>query len=254
MNEYKLDNKIYEKFLKVSLEDESLEFECVFDEKEISKTTFMRLLDKLKEKNEFVGDVTSLDIKCVQNRKFSPIRISILGLEEIKKYCKTDKLNELEDPIFLKKDLYKDMAGGFTTKGGPIGYVFKEGKKDFSYRLNIKTEIPLKKENPEVTELLTNYSNKPKHFRFKKRYSYITQDKLFRFDLTAIKTSPDLKNGRLFKTFKQSNIMKNTEIFEFEIEYIGAQLYENEKTIDKFYEKLLNSEIVSPYDFNIKKV
>ena len=41
------------------------------------------------------------------------------------------------------------------------------------------------------------YSEKNKHFRYKKRYSFVTHDKLFRFDLTVVKSPND--NERTYK-------------------------------------------------------
>ena len=53
---------------------------------------------------------------------------------------------------------------------------------DYNYRLNIKSEIELTKENPLVEQTLTDFKSKIKHYRYKKRYSFISYDKLFRFD------------------------------------------------------------------------
>ena len=198
-----IDKSVIMKYFKQSLDNEQLEFECVVDQKIISKKIFLRILSKLKDFNNFNYEEHSLDIRCINpgtRKKFSDIRITIEGLEDIKKYCKTDSLEDI-NKIFIKKQLFKEKIGDAPE------YTYKLTNTEYDYRINIKSEIPLQEDNPEVLELLTDYSDKNKHFRYKKRYSFITYDKLFRFDLTVVKSPLD--NERTFyKTFKGSFIIK----------------------------------------------
>ena len=118
-----------------------------------------------------------------------------------------------------------------------------------------KTELSLNKENPEVLKLLHNYKDKLKHFRYKKRYSFITYDKLFRFDLTVVKSSPMQKGVKLSKTFRAANILNNKEIYEMEIEYIGSELNKDgSKPVDSFYKNIIDGiEYISPYNLYFKR-
>ena len=96
-------------FIKKTLDQENLELECIFDEKIMNKDIFLRLLNKFKEFNDFKNEENTLDIRCIEKGKSANIRISINGLEEIKQYCKTDSFDEIENPIFIKKELYKEQ-------------------------------------------------------------------------------------------------------------------------------------------------
>ena len=73
---------------------------------------------------------------------------------------------------------------------------------------------------------VADWQKKNKSFRFKKRYSYLTLNKVWRIDLTAIKQT---KHKEYFKTFKESGLLRQKEIFELEIEYVG-----NEDNINPF--------------------
>jgi len=240
-------------FIKKTLDQENLELECIFDQKILNKDTFLRLLNKFKEFNDFENEENTLDIRCIERGKTSNIRISINGLEEIKQYCKTDSLDEIENPVFIKKELYKEQLDKLPGSTTPE-YIYKYSNQDFDYRINIKTELPLNKENPEVLELLSNYNKKSKFFRYKKRYSFITYDKLFRFDLTVIKSSPIHRVAKLSKTFKESNILNSKEIYEMEIEYIGSDIKKDgTKSINAFYKDLMDGkEYESPYNLYYK--
>ena len=83
---------------------------------------------------------------------------------------------------------------------------------------------------------MNDFKNKNKHFRYKKRISFLTVDKLFRIDLSVVK-STRFRNGKydFQKTFKKANILNNYEEYEVEIEYIGWKKDVGNEEIDKLY-------------------
>ena len=58
-----------------------------------------------------------------------------------------------------------------------------------------------------------------KYFRYKKRYSFYSNTRNFRIDLTIVK---DPKR-RYSKTFHESGTLENDAKYEVEIEYIGRK-------------------------------
>ena len=243
------DKGIIIDYLKKSIDNENLELECVFDSKLVNKSIFLNIIERLKEFNDFTYEDTTLDIRLEQGRKLSDIRITINGLEEIKKYCKTNSLENIDKIDYVKKNVYKENKEDRDSVLDDKIYHYKLLNKDFDYRLNIKSEIELGKENPEVLNLITDYSEKLKMYRYKKRYSFISYDKLFRFDVTVVKSSNVLAKS---KTFKQANILNQKEIYEVEIEYIGSNIDDNgTKQISEFYKEIEKYE--SPYNLYSKK-
>ena len=235
---YIIDETIILQYIKKSVKNESLELECVFDSKSINKDTFTRILESLKSINDFINEETTLDIRTENNRKLSDIRVTISGLENIKNYCKTDSLEGLDNVSFMKKDFYEEHDPLDESKK----ILFKINNPDYDYRINIKSEVLLDKFNPVIDEFLTDYSTKNKHFRYKKRYSFVSYDKLFRFDLTVVKFSS--KNST---TFKDSNVLGNNEIYEMEIEYIGSNIDSDGKREIERLHNMLNGDISEQY-------
>ena len=243
------DKNIILKYIKKCVDTDHLELECVFNQSIITKATFLKVIDNLKEISSDFTESESLDIKCwdKDKRKLTDTRITIQGIQEIMKYCKTESLKDIENIEYLKKEFYKDTTDTKSEK-------FQLTNNDYNYRLNVKTEIILQKENPDVLKVLNNYEKKPKHFRFKKRYSFITYDKLFRFDITAVKSSSNEKDYKYQRTFKGSDILRNRENYEIEIEYIGSSSIDGSKIVNKFHKDLLDGKVLpSIYSFSKRK-
>ena len=59
---------------------------------------------------------------------------------------------------------------------------------DYNFRINLKKEIILEEDSDEVIKFKDNLKDGLKYYRYKKRFSFYTEDKLFRIDLTAVKT------------------------------------------------------------------
>ena len=95
--------------------------------------------------------------------------------------------------------------------------------KEYNYRINIKSEVDLNYNTEQIKRY--DQTSKLKHYRYKKRYSFITNDKLFRIDLSVVKSTQWDKVKKTYKyakTFKEANILNNPEEYELEIEYIGS--------------------------------
>ena len=132
--------------------------------------------------------------------------------------------------------------------------VFSDGTKKYgqikdeyyNIRLNLKREIPLHNRHHFVKSMLVDYRNKGKHFRYKKRYSFLTEDKVFRIDLTVVKETTKYKGKFNFKkTFKEADILKNKEKYEVEIEYVGWEKEVGIPKIDLLYRQLKDK--IDPY-------
>ena len=70
------------------------------------------------------------------------------------------------------------------------------------------------------------FPNLQKRFRHKKRYSFITKDKLFRFDCTIVKQSSGT-------SILDSDLFNQTKQYELELEYIGPRFKSEMTTSQK---------------------
>lgn len=157
------------------------------------------------------------------------IRYSIVGLKNIQNYCRTEKVGE------DFRILFKDRVYWSEPK-----QIANLDVRDLNFKINLKIEESPSENGTFVSETAKNtmtklnrlfekmgYNNVAKTFRFKKRVSFITSDKNYRIDLTMIKSSkkdPAAKNElmMLTKSFKESNVLNESETYEIEIEYIGS--------------------------------
>ena len=161
---------------------------------------------------------------------------------EVKKMEKAKREgHELEPPAWL----YPAMRAA--EEKGPIKDMEKRNiiDDDYNVRLKLRTEHYLFNEGGadgvaeevgtrgSVRKFLFKYEDKMKHYRYKKRFSFLTEDKLFRIDLTIIKSTKTTKipngSGRPLyiqnfqPSFKEANILSQPEDYEIEIEYVGAR-------------------------------
>lgn len=139
---------------------------------------------------------------------------SVTGLDAIRKVCKDDTY-EGEGVYHYNKEKRIDLLD--------IDY--------FDFRTEISIETPVELDPATLKKSLLGN----KTYRFKKRYSFLTQSKKFRIDLTITKNSPD-KNDRKegitsYRNFKSSNLMRKDENYELEIEYLHDDIDINEKQI-----------------------
>lgn len=200
----------------------------------IERDDFLRVLENLKQKFEVLSEETTLDIQTNSRDSLGNIRFTIRGLEDIKKYCKTNSFENILNLSYTKKNVYKDENLPSLDFNTIIDY-------NYNYRINLKQEEELHEDNHLVQKTLLGWSDKLKYFRYKKRTSFLTPDKLFRIDVTAIKSNEydkKRKKNKLFKSFLESNILKNKEEYELEIEYIGSIKQGDIFPIDIFTEKI----------------
>ncbi len=243
------DSKVREYFKK-AITDNSLELELIFGshpgKNPIDKKIFLKVLDHCNSTFKKVSETVDLDVRTQYKQNVSSVRATIHGLDSIKKYCKDNKLIDVHKNIdFIEKKNIIDGEQYTSIKD-----------YNFNVRINLKQEIELRKTHHYVKSYLTDIDSKNKHFRYKKRFSFITDDQLFRIDLTIVKSTSFHKGRYNFrKSFKEANILNNPEIFELEIEYLGWKGNTGAADLDSMFQKLneviLSTESIQGFNGNI---
>ena len=216
-------------YLKLPLVDNEAELELIFGvtpyKNPVDKKVFLRVLEECRKTYKKHSETIDLDITTEFKGKPGNVRATIHGLDDIKKYCKEGSLKDIANVEYMQKKFIKDKPG------------IKE--EDYNVRLKVKTENKLDSSHYFVRSFNENYENKGKHYRYKKRFSFLTNDKLFRIDLTIIKSTKYFKGKYDFqKSFKKANILSNSETYEIEIEYVGMEKGKGTgiAAIDKLYD------------------
>jgi len=235
--------ELQDRFVK-AIRDPECELEFIYGQypkNDITKSDFMRLLHHLRERYESLGSSTTLDIQKTFVRvgkiQMSNVRCSIEGISDIQAYCKTNSLGGLENVAYIRKTNFKDPQNpnSYKTLRNP----------DYNYRVNLKTETALTEDSQEVTRFKDGLKEALKSYRYKKRFSFVTKDRMFRFDVTAIKqTEYDYKTRKpmTYQSFKEAGILRKPEEYEVEIEYRGTQPIDGVYPIDEYIKRVMSGD------------
>ena len=217
-------------YIKLPIVNNETELELIFGsspyKNPINKGVFMKVLEGCRDNYTKYSETIDLDITTEFRGKPGNVRATIHGIDDIKKYCKEGTLKDIRNVEYMQKKFLKDRP---TLKD-----------EDYNLRLKVKTENILDNTHYFVRSFNENYENKGKHYRYKKRFSFLTDNKLFRIDLTILKSTTYFKGKYNFqKTFKKANILDNQETYEVEIEYVGWKQGETSgiTAIDELYKK-----------------
>lgn len=198
--------------IKKTQKDDTLELEIIFKTL-ITSELFDRVIQrvkgipaiKLQPSNE------TLDIFL----RDSDVRYTVKGSSNISYYCKNNNLSDLKEgsvDIIRKK------------------FVNKIDMNEYNVRFNLKEEKTIDAVYPKEWFKLDKY------FRYKKRFSYITNDNLFSFDFTILKTSKkEIKS-------KKNEKMKKKEISSFLKKFVIKP--KNIVRFDDWWDKLGANDIV----------
>ena len=198
-------------YLQIALLDENVELELLFKNNRISKNDFDRVFKTLSSNLQFISRPEELDIRL--SDKLYDLRTTIVGLTNIKLYCKTNDLRGIEYKMIRKNKFIR-------SEKKKMEAIFIN---DYDFKINIKNESDIEKTNDKHIEFLANSKKSLKTYRLKKRFSFITKDNLFRFDLTIVKSSNKNIDSKMIPTSNliKSNIFKNKKEYEIELEFIG---------------------------------
>lgn len=222
-----IENDIYNKileFVSESNKNKSYEFEVRIGKKTLTEENYIKVFEKLTfpSNNNGLGFKYSLKnmldvmlVKDVSEDDFENIRMTINGSENIKKYWINSE-SDIEKEFIEKEKLDR------------------VDDKNFNLRYSLNNEIDKQNIMEKNKNLLVknNVNNINKIFRLKNRYSILSDDGLFQFDLTSVKTGKG-------KNFREANVLKAVPAFEIEIEYIGNKMEKVNDNNDDIVKKLL---------------
>ena len=230
-------------FLKKSLVNSQYELEWIYGShprNSLKKPEFLRVLDFCRQNYKFVGEKNDLDIRSqyvkLEKSGLTNIRCSISGVQGIKKYCKTNSIVDIPTVSFMKKTSVKDDKNPSLSFNQIVN-------TDYNFRMNLKQEIVLDMDDPDVIKFKDQLKNSLKYYRYKKRFSFKTNDNLFRIDITAVKSNsynPKRRTYNLAKNLVDSRILTGKEVYELEIEYIGYHKVNGEYPIVDFSKRVFS--------------
>ena len=238
------------KMIDSSFNNDNYEFEVrfgMFENKyfipSLKYNIFKNILEDLYSNNNFensdVFEILSISNNTVDNNKLYKCAKDI---NSIKKICSNER--------YIDNNVY------FVTKTKKINICNVE---NYDIRFELSEESDIKPTEKEKEDL---YNCAEKCYRYKKRYSFIRNNGLFRIDLSMTKTSPnydDYKNGIIgFSNFNASNVLDKNINYECEIEYLPNSDLSIFKDIDenntKAQKELVFNELVNNIYYILKHI
>lgn len=185
------------------------EFELLLLSNKLSRDGFNRIMTSLYKTKSFqLIEATSreqLDIRTV-NDESSNVRMSMVNKSSVLEYCKSGSVNTA-DVSFVKK---------YTVQGKKPILI-----DDYHVRANLKVEQHVD-DVFERQEYLQKLRGADKHFRYKKRYSFLHETKSHRVDLSIVRSS-----SRNAKSMLKSGVLNEPEHYEVEVEYLPTEHAKN---------------------------
>jgi len=165
----------------------------------ITQDKFFNVLKRLNSENSiiFYNEDEFLDIIV------DTIRFTIIGNSNIVKYCQTEDINLIDQKyvqIIQKKDVKKIDIN------------------EYKIRFNLKDEIILDRKKKIVNDIVKSWKKKTKIFRYKKRISFITDDKMCQYDMTMIKSNK-------FIEFGPNTTMKKKDIPDYKKKFVAKPFH-----------------------------
>merc|ERR1711935_123673 len=195
----------------------------------ITETNFIDVIRRLKGFGyENVSDKNNevLDVSFEKNK----FRVTIKGKKNINEYYNNNDLKLIKNSI----EIYE--KSNFKFKGKDLKGI---DVKDYNFRVNLKEEKKIKTNTntQSIPSLLDGNKESNKYFRYKKRFSFLSSDKNFRFDLTMVKSSS--KKEIKLETNKKSK----KDINSFEKRLIKKP-FNNKKSFSDWWDSLNDNSLV----------
>lgn len=162
--------------------------------------------------------------------KLSNIRTEITDIKNIQKYCKTERINDV-DVEFVNKNY-------FASKTNKEPY-FPINFNDFNFRITFQSEQLQGTNNKDVESTISKWENTKKVYRYISRHTFIRDDMPFRLDISVVKESK--RSGKTLipeYSIKESNVFNNNERYEIEIEIDNNKITDEFTDVNKLHNTL----------------
>jgi len=165
----------------------------------ITQDKFFNVLKRLNSENNiiFYNEDEYLDIII------DTVRFTIIGNSNIIKYCQSEDITSIDSK-------YVQIIQKKTIKKLDIN--------EYKIKFNLKDEIVLDNKKKIVTDIVKSWKTKSKIFRYKKRISFITSDKMCQYDMTMIKSNKYIEIGT-------NTTMKKKDIPDYKKKFVAKPFH-----------------------------
>ena len=213
-------NKLLKEYLTTitkDSKDEEMELEVkfgTFGNHKLSRINYNNIIKKLKSLGFTIEN--NIYLLRIQNEytdprtrttKFSKIRTEISGLQNIRKYCQTNRIDTIETGVsYIEKTSYGNKENPSSVDVG-----------DFNFRVSLSKETRVKKSEQKIRQMLDNWAEQKKKFRYLNRLKLKHPTFPVIVDMSIVKQhyTPEYN-------IHDSGVFKAFEKYEVEIECINS--------------------------------
>ena len=204
--------------------------------KNITKITFDNVIKQLLANNFKFKEESKYYLSIKSNN----IRSEIIGINNVQNYCRTNNL-----PLEYQNECYsfaikKPYLSELTDSIYPT-----VNFDEFNFRISYSIETELSHDSDDVKDLLGTWKDNKKFYRLIHRHTMIHDDFPVRIDLSVIRESKKDASEKEGYDIKESNIFRQYEKYEIEIEVDNEKLdkvisnFDEEKNSAVFLDKIL---------------
>ena len=198
---------------------------------------------KIKTSNNYKLNITSEYIDIRGNAKQnSNIRTEIYGIQNIRRYCKTNILQDGMYINYLQKNIEK-LPGLFN----PFNV------KKYNLRYSIQEENNIREDDSKIQSLKSSWGETKKYFRLLNRIELEHPNYPFRVDISSVKSSQ--KQGRSYSytyTIEESQIFNRKAHYEVEIEFDRERIRNDIHVYGQTTKGM--TDILRSYEKNFRKI
>jgi hypothetical protein len=197
-----------------AVDNPEYELECLINNSSnrhnpsITHDNFISIVKRFKGRSDFEDNTnTRLAISFPATSKYNDVRVLIKGIGPINSYCNNENISLIRNSV------------DFETKTFPKVKNTRVLIPNYNIKFNLKEEKNFNNNESRIKDLLRDWDNEPKNFRYKKTFSFIKKTKDFQIDVSIVKSSSNLDRFLTVKEIIDNKLMnyvvKPTEVRDF---------------------------------------
>lgn len=203
-----LDTRANEKeqileILNSAIDNDELELECLFNNSSnkfnpsVKHENFMSVLKRFKGHPDFDAKTnTRLAVSFTESSKLRDTRILIKGTGAINSFCNNDGITQILNSV------------DFETKSRPKTRLTNVVIPNYNIKFNLKQEKNFNNDETRIKDIIREWNNEPKNYRYKKTFSFIKKTGDFQIDISIVKSSTNIDRFITVEEVIKNNLLR----------------------------------------------
>jgi len=204
----RLDSRANEKeqileILNSAIDNDELELECLFNNSpnkfnpSVKHENFMSVLKRFKGHPDFDAKTnTRLTVSFTESSKLRDTRILIKGTGAINSFCNNDSISQILNSV------------DFETKSRPKTRLTNVIIPNYNIKFNLKQEKNFNNDESRIKDIIREWNDILKNYRYKKTFSFIKKTGDFQIDISIVKSSTNIDRFITVEEVIKNNLLR----------------------------------------------